>query len=275
MNVPWPLLGRPEEDGRLRLGPSARRRRQTLSRLRWGQEVGDHEGEVVEGEVGGPAQGADHGALLLGGLPGQPVRPCGAVQAVRRAALAPLADGLGAHPEAPGQHAARLARAGDLGADGRGGAGVGMDLEHGSCPFLRRRPEALEAVGVVYDGQPDRIPTMLRDQTPNTTWAVEVPGGRSVLAALLASWCSRRAPPWPPSFTRAMLKLCPCPLGHERGHAKDTSMPRGRPTPGAGTACGAPECDRRPAGPPLGSGRRLAEERVGRLCPAGAFRGDA
>jgi hypothetical protein len=35
------------------------------------QEVGQHEGEVIEGEVGGAAQGADDSALFLGGLPGQ------------------------------------------------------------------------------------------------------------------------------------------------------------------------------------------------------------
>jgi hypothetical protein len=40
-----------------------------------GQEVRDDEGEVVEGEVGGAAERADHGALLLRRLPGQAVRP--------------------------------------------------------------------------------------------------------------------------------------------------------------------------------------------------------
>jgi hypothetical protein len=56
--------------------------RQTLSRFRCGgkwatavavqvrQGVGDHEGEVVEGEAGGPAERAGHGALLVGGPPG-------------------------------------------------------------------------------------------------------------------------------------------------------------------------------------------------------------
>jgi hypothetical protein len=60
------------------------------------QEVSDHKGEVVEGEVGGAAQGADHGTLLVGGLPGQPMRPGRMVETVLGAALAPLADGLGA-----------------------------------------------------------------------------------------------------------------------------------------------------------------------------------
>ena len=99
-----------------------------------GQEVADHEGEVIEGEVVGAAQRADHGPLLLGGLPGQLVRLGGAVEAVLRAALAPLADGIGADTVALGQHAAGLIGAGDLGADGGGGAGIGMDLEHGSPP---------------------------------------------------------------------------------------------------------------------------------------------
>jgi hypothetical protein len=56
------------------------------------QEVGDHEGEVVEREAGGAAQLADHGALLLARLPGQPARAAGAVPAVLGPAPAPLAD---------------------------------------------------------------------------------------------------------------------------------------------------------------------------------------
>jgi hypothetical protein len=131
--------------------------------------MGDHEGQVVEGEVGGAAERADHRALLLRRLPGRAVRPGGVVQAIVRAALAPLADGLGADAEAPGQHAAGFVRAGDLGADDRGGAGIGVDLQHGSAPSLRRGPEALEAVGILYDGQPHWVPTMLRDQTVNLT----------------------------------------------------------------------------------------------------------
>src|SRR3712207_4200695 len=43
------------------------------------QEVGDDEGEVVEREAGGPAKRADHGPLLLRGLPGQAARPGGVV----------------------------------------------------------------------------------------------------------------------------------------------------------------------------------------------------
>src|SRR3712207_9081335 len=50
---------------------------------------------------------------LFRSLPGQPVRPRGAVEAVRRAALAPLADGLGADAVALGQGSAGLAGAGD------------------------------------------------------------------------------------------------------------------------------------------------------------------
>jgi hypothetical protein len=37
-------------------------------------EVADHEGEIIAGEVGGPAQGAGHGAFLLGCLPRQMMR---------------------------------------------------------------------------------------------------------------------------------------------------------------------------------------------------------
>src|SRR3712207_6983303 len=57
-----------------------------------GQEVRDHEGEVVEREAGGAAQGADHGALLRAGLPGQLVRPGGPVEAALGPALAPRSE---------------------------------------------------------------------------------------------------------------------------------------------------------------------------------------
>ena len=93
------------------------------------------------------------------------MRPGGAVQAIGGTPLAPLADGLGAHRVALGQGTGGLAGAGDLGADGGRGAGVRMDPQPGS--FSSRRPgaQALEAMGVLYDRQPDRVPTMLRDQT--------------------------------------------------------------------------------------------------------------
>src|SRR5215203_2424488 len=98
------------------------------------QEMGDDKGQVIEGEVGGPAQRADNGTLLLGGLPGQAVWPGRAVQAVCGAALAPFADGLGGHTVALGEDAGALMGAGDLGAGDGGGAGVGMDLQHGVRP---------------------------------------------------------------------------------------------------------------------------------------------
>ena len=94
------------------------------------QEVRDDEGQIVERKAGGLAQSADDGALFLGGFPGQLVRPAGVVLAVLGSALAPFADGLGAHAEALGQHAGGLGRAGDLLADGRGGAGLGMKGVH-------------------------------------------------------------------------------------------------------------------------------------------------
>jgi len=83
------------------------------------QEMGDDEGEVVEREAGGAAQRTDDGALLLTGLPRQPVGPGRAVLAVSGSALAPLADGLGRDAVTLGQHAGTLVRAGDLGADSR------------------------------------------------------------------------------------------------------------------------------------------------------------
>jgi hypothetical protein len=94
------------------------------------QEVGHHKGEVIEGKASGPAQGTDDGPLLVCGFPGQLVGPGRAVLAVRRSALAPFADGLGAHAEAPGQHARGLQRAGDLAPDKRSGAGVGVNGVH-------------------------------------------------------------------------------------------------------------------------------------------------
>ena len=60
------------------------------------QEVRDDEGQIVERKAGGLAQGADDGALLLRGFPGQLVRPAAMVLAVLGSALAPFADGLGA-----------------------------------------------------------------------------------------------------------------------------------------------------------------------------------
>ena len=94
------------------------------------QEVRDHEGEVIERKAGGLAQGTDDRPLFLCGFPGQLVRPAGVVLAVLSSALAPLADGLGAHAEALGQHARGLGRAGDLLANGRGGAGLRVDGQH-------------------------------------------------------------------------------------------------------------------------------------------------
>src|SRR5215213_3099281 len=88
------------------------------------QEVRDDEGQIIEGEAGGQAQGTDDGTLFLGGFPGQLVRPAGVVRAVLGPAFAPLADGLGAHTEALGQDARGLGRAGNLLANGRGGAGL-------------------------------------------------------------------------------------------------------------------------------------------------------
>ena len=96
-----------------------RRRRQTAQTLsledaidgiavEMRQEVRDDEGQIIERKAGGLAQSADDRTFLLGGFPGQLVRPAAMVLAVLHAALAPLADGLGAHAEALGQHAGGL-----------------------------------------------------------------------------------------------------------------------------------------------------------------------
>src|SRR5215211_1269839 len=127
------------------------------------QEVGDHEGEVIEGEVGGPAQGTDHGAFLFGGLPGQSVRLGGAVETILGAALAPLTDSLGTDAEALGEKAGALGGAGDLGADGWGCSGVRVNLQHGSFPAWRLSSEAFEAISIIYNGQSNWAPTMSRD----------------------------------------------------------------------------------------------------------------
>src|SRR3954447_11156678 len=112
------------------------------------QEVREDEGEIVEREAGGAAQGADDGALLLARLPGQLVRTRRAVLAVGGTALAPLADGLGGHTVAACQHAGALLRAGDLGADSGGGAGIRVDGEHQRAlrdEWGRRKPSKRQA----------------------------------------------------------------------------------------------------------------------------------
>ena len=52
------------------------------------QEVRDDEGQIVEGKAGGLAQSADDRPFLLGGFPGQLVRPAAMVLAVLRPACA-------------------------------------------------------------------------------------------------------------------------------------------------------------------------------------------
>jgi hypothetical protein len=105
------------------------------------EEVRHHEGEVVEREACCPAQGANDRPFLLAGLPGQLMGPRGAVLAVGRASLAPLADGLGGHTVTAGQHARGLRRSGDLSADGGGGAGVGVDGVHQRLLAEQDRPK--------------------------------------------------------------------------------------------------------------------------------------
>nr|WP_246777044.1 hypothetical protein [Microvirga sp. VF16] len=92
--------------------------------------MADHKREIIEREAGGLPKGADDGALLVRGFPGQLVRPAGTILAVLSPALAPLANGLSAHAEAFGQHARGLRRARDLDADSWGGAGLRVDGQH-------------------------------------------------------------------------------------------------------------------------------------------------
>jgi hypothetical protein len=97
-----------------------------------GQEMGNEKRQVIEREVGDPAQRADNGAFLLGCLPRQLVWPRRMVQAVCHTPLAPLADGLGGHAIALGEDAGAFVRTGDLGPGDWRGAGVRMDLQHRS-----------------------------------------------------------------------------------------------------------------------------------------------
>src|SRR3954451_4013651 len=144
------------------------------------QEMGNDKRQVVEGKVGDPAQRADNGALRLGGLPGQLVRPRRVVQAVCRTTLAPLADGLGGHAIALGEDTAALLGAGDLGPrDGRG-AGVRRDLQHRSDRPLSGLDQTFKQVAVGGNSMSHRVPTMFRDLTINTTWAIRQP------------WCTDR-----------------------------------------------------------------------------------
>jgi len=100
-----------------------------------------------------------HGALLLAGLPRQPVRAGRTVVAVPGPAFAPLADGLGADAEAAGQDAGALGGAGDLGAHSRGGAGVGVDREHRvgltiASPCLEGKPGRAPPSTLALAGHP-------------------------------------------------------------------------------------------------------------------------
>src|SRR5215213_11460895 len=94
------------------------------------QEVGDHKGEVIQRKARRATQGAHNGPLLLGCFPGQLMWAAGAVLTVHRTALAPLADRLGGHPIALGQHARGLSGPADLSANRRGGAGFRVDRQH-------------------------------------------------------------------------------------------------------------------------------------------------
>src|ERR1700753_204505 len=129
------------------------------------QEMCNDKRQVIEREVGDPAQHADNGAFRLGCLPGQLVRPCRVVQAVCRTPLAPLADGLGGHAIALGEDAGALMGAGDRGpGDGRG-AGVRMDLPHRSDLPLSGLDQTVKQVAIGDNSMPYRVPQMFRNLT--------------------------------------------------------------------------------------------------------------
>src|SRR3954454_14479273 len=135
------------------------------------EEVAHHEGEVVEREAGRAAQGAHHRPLLLARLPRQLVRAAGAVPAVGRAALAPLANGLGTDAVAPGQLAAGLGGAGDLGARPAWCGRWGGSRASGRSSRPGRSLEAVEAPRVGRDRPTRLIPTTFRSQTASITVA--------------------------------------------------------------------------------------------------------
>jgi hypothetical protein len=107
------------------------------------QKVGDHKGQVIQGKARRTTQGADDGPLLLGGFPGQLVRPAGVVLTVGRATLAPLADRLGRDAIALRQDSGWLPRSSDLGPDGWGGASLGVDRVHQRVPRVPGAPREL------------------------------------------------------------------------------------------------------------------------------------
>jgi hypothetical protein len=136
------------------------------------QEMCSDKRQIIEREVGDAAQRADNGAFLLGCLPGQLVRPRRVVQAIGRTTLAPLADGLGGHAIALGEDAGALMGAGDLGTGDRRGAGVRMDLPHGSDLPLSGLDQTVKQVTIGDNSMPHRVPTMFRNLTASTTLAL-------------------------------------------------------------------------------------------------------
>jgi hypothetical protein len=133
------------------------------------QEVGDDEGEIVEWEARGTAQGADDRPFLVTGLPEQLVRPAGAVPAISHTTLAPFADGLGADAIAPGQCACGLSRAGDL--SGTHGQAWykrwGGWRASGRSSRLGRPLEPIKAPSVRLNGPAHLIPVTFRYLIPS------------------------------------------------------------------------------------------------------------
>src|SRR5215218_8948332 len=152
------------------------------------QKVGDHEGEVIQRKARRTTQGADDGPLLLGGFPGQLVRPAGVVLTVGRAALAPLAATCGSsrsrrYSAAPGL---RLAPAIERSRPGRRGWCEPWGGSRASaCSSGPGRPaRTLKAPGIRLNRPTHLIPRTFRHQTPSTTVAFLFDGG------------SGRLPPW-------------------------------------------------------------------------------
>src|SRR5215213_5057727 len=91
-----------------------------------------------------------------------------------------------------GEDAGALMGAGDLDAGDGGGAGVGMDLQHGSDLPLSGLAQAFEPVAIRDNSMPHRIPTMFHDLTPSTTVAFSSPApiSRGITAGKEPNgWC--------------------------------------------------------------------------------------
>src|SRR5215203_5202369 len=109
------------------------------------------------------------------------------VLAVLCSALAPFADGLGAHTKALGQHAGGLGRAGDFLADSRRGAGLRMKGQHQVLPRCGKERTG-RSKRQAYSSIAQRTRSQQRSATKQLgSVAVEQPSSRMSQARRLAN----------------------------------------------------------------------------------------